>query len=55
MPPRIIKKRSHFHLDLESILVAGIRKRQNVIELVHIAEPHRYFELLEVPQLLKLK
>lgn len=55
MPPRIIKKRSHFHLDLESFLVARIGKRQNVIELVHTAEPRRYFELHEVPQLLKLK
>lgn len=51
MPPRVIKKRSH----TQSILVACIRKRQNVIELVCREEPHRYFELYEVPQLLKLK
>lgn len=32
-----------------------MNKRQNVIELVHIAEPYRYIELHEEPQLLKLK
>lgn len=49
------QKRTLFHSDLESILVTFIRKRQNVIELMHTAEPCRYFELHEVPQLLKLK
>lgn len=35
--------------------VACIRKRQNVRQPVHAAEPCRIFELYEVPQLLKLK